>query len=116
MPVDTARLGAGSAAPNFSWALPIVIVGGALVAAGRLFGGPLALPATSFGLLAAGFVVAASLLLFRRRTGRANREPAWLLAGALVLLGFVAALLSDGDGALIALDGMHAAPTVAAGK
>jgi hypothetical protein len=114
MPVDTARLSTGSTAPNFSWVLPIVIVAGALVAAGRLFGGPLALPAISFGLLAAGFLVATSLLL-RRRMGRAA-EPAWLFAGALVLLGFVAALLSDGDGALIALDGMHAAPTVAAGK
>jgi hypothetical protein len=115
MPVDTARVGTESTAPNFSWALPIVVIGGALVAAGRLFGGPLALPAISFGLLAAGFVVAASLLL-RRRMAQANAEPAWLLAGALVLLGFVAALLSDGDGALIALDGMHAPPTVAAGK
>lgn len=116
MPVDTARLGTGTAAPNFSWALPIVIIAGALVAAGRLFGGPLALPALSLGLLAAGFVVAAALLLSRRRMGQANAEPAWLFAGALVLLGFVAALLSDGDGALIALNGMHPTPTVAVGQ
>ena len=112
MPVDTARVGTSEHAPPLGWILPLALGGAALLAAGRLFGGPLVLPALSLVLLTTGFLVAAMFLL-RRKTAAA---PVWLLAGALVLLGFAAAVLSDGDGALIALDGLRGGSTVAAGK
>jgi hypothetical protein len=117
MPVDTARVGTERQTVSvIPWTLPLAFAGGALIAAGRLVGGPLVLPVLSLMLVAAGFLVAASLFLFRRHIRRASAEPAWLLAGALVLLGFAASLLSDSDGALVALDGMHAASTVAASQ
>lgn len=66
----------------------------------------LALPSISLLLLLAGFGVAACAHF----TGRAA-EPERLgpkdIAGALVLLGFAAALLSDAEQALAALDQLH---------
>jgi hypothetical protein len=116
MPVDTARVPGRHAVSDFAWALPLAIAGTALLAGGKLFGGPLALPVLSIALLAAGFAVAAGLYLLRRHVRQGASESAWLLAAALVLLGFAGALLSDGNAALIALDGMHTGLTVAAGK
>jgi hypothetical protein len=117
MPVDTARAGTGRhAPPDVVWALPLVTAGGALIAAGKLCGGPLARPVLSIGLVASGFIVATGLHLFRNRIRQATGEPGWLLAAALVVLGFAAALLCDSAGALVALDGLHAGLSVAAGN
>ena len=116
MPVDTARVGTSEYAPPLGWILPLVLGGAALLGAGRLFGGPLVVPALSLVLLVAGFLMAGSLFLMRRGLRQTTVEAARLLAGALVLMGFAAALLNDNDAALVALDGMHGGPRVAAGK
>jgi hypothetical protein len=110
MPV-TARVGT-----DVVGVLPLTIAGVALLAIGKFFGGPLALPMLSIALLGAGFVIAAALYFRRRSVPQQTAEPAWLIAGALVLVGFAAALLSDGDGALVALDGLHSGLTLAAGN
>jgi len=86
--------------------LPLVVAGIALTAAAKLWAGPLALPLLSMLLIGAGFVVAAALLLFGSRIG--GRNGAWMAAGALVFLGFAAALLSDGPEALAQLERMQA--------
>ena len=66
----------------------------------------LVLPAISLALLIAGFGIAAYAFL----TGAADppdRLGAKDIAGALVLLGFAAVLLSDAEQALAALDRLH---------
>ena len=83
---------------------------GVLLAGARLSGGPLALPAMSLVLLVAG-------LLFWALRGRGSSSAhVRLVAGALVALGFAGALLSDGDGALLQLERMHASSTLSAAK
>ena len=116
-PVDIARVGSERrAAPVLAWGLPLAVAGGALLAAGKLLGGPLALPVLSIALLAAGFLTAASAYLFKGRNQHQTAQSHSVVAGALVLLGFAAALLSDSEGALVALDAIHAGTTVAASK
>jgi hypothetical protein len=92
---------------TLGWALPLVVAGIALTAAAKLWAGPLALPLLSMLLIGAGFVVAGALLLLGSRIGK-DRNGAWMAAGALVFLGFAAALLSDGPEALAQLDRMQA--------
>ena len=87
--------------------LPLLVAGGAVIAAAKLLAGPLALPLLSMLLIGAGFVVAAALLLFGSHIGP-GRNGAWMAAGALVFLGFAAALLSDGPEALAQLERMQA--------
>ncbi len=68
----------------------------------------LALPAISLLLVLAGFVVGA-YAYWTGRTSEDHRLGAKDVAGALVLLGFAAALLSDAELALAALDEWRAA-------
>lgn len=63
----------------------------------------LALPATSLLLLLAGFAVAASAH-WTRQAVEADRLGPRDVAGALVLLGFAAALLSDAEMALATIE------------
>jgi hypothetical protein len=53
------------------------------------------------------------LLLLGARTGQ-DRNGAWMLAGALVFLGFAAALLSDGQETLAQIERMQARSIAAA--
>jgi hypothetical protein len=64
-------------------------------------------------LICAGLVLAAALLLLGARTGQ-DRNGAWMLAGALVFLGFAAALLSDGQETLAQIERMQARSIAAA--
>lgn len=66
----------------------------------------LALPATSLLLLLAGFTVAACAY-WTGHAAEAERLGAKDVAGALVLLGFAAALLSDAEAVLATLEQWH---------
>lgn len=96
-----------------AWVLPLVVAGVALVAAAKIWAGPLALPLLSMLLIGSGFVLAAALLLFGAHT-RQDRNGAWMVAGALVFLGFAAALLSDGHETLAQIERMQARSVAAA--
>ena len=116
MPVDAAHAATARRSPaELTWLIPFIVAGGTVLAAAKVLGGPLALPTLSVLLLAAGFLGAGAFYAFGPRA-RHSFERAPLLAGALVLLGFAAALLSDGDGVLLALDRIHAANIVASGN
>ncbi|KAB2917790.1 MAG: hypothetical protein F9K29_09070 [Hyphomicrobiaceae bacterium] len=67
---------------------------------------PLVLPVLSTLLVVAGFSMAAILYLAGSRIGKMS-SPAWQIAGALVFLGFAAAILSDSEQALGLLDKMQ---------
>lgn len=92
---------------TIGWMLPLIIAGGATIALAKVLAGPLALPLLSLLLLGAGFVVAVALLVAGSRIGKSHKT-AWIIAGALVFLGFAAALLSDGPEALALLERMQA--------
>lgn len=98
---------------TLAWVLPLVVAGMALVAAAKIWAGPLALPLLSMLLIGAGLVLAAALFLLGARTGQ-DRNGAWMLAGALVFLGFAAALLSDGQETLAQIERMQARSIAAA--
>lgn len=66
----------------------------------------LVLPALSAVMVMVGFVLAGGLYLSGSRMGR-NRSGAWDVAGALVFLGFAAALLTDVEQALTLLERMQ---------
>jgi hypothetical protein len=106
MPVDIARVGRANREPtaNLAWVVPLTVAAAALLVAAKLLAGPLALPVLSIGLLCAGFGLAAALYV----SGSRDRQGAWHAAGGLVLLGFAAALLSDGHEALIQLERLQA--------
>lgn len=107
MPADAAHSGdAERRATAVGWTLPLIVAGGVLIAAAKLAAGPLALPLFSMMLLGAGFTIAAVLYGTGSRIGH-GRDGAWLAAAALVFLGFAAALLSDGPGALAQLERMQ---------
>jgi hypothetical protein len=95
--------------------LPLLVAGGAAITLANLLAGPLALPLLSMLLLGAGFVVASALFLAGSRIGKGHKT-AWMLAGALVFLGFAAALLSDGPEALAQLERMQAHGIASAAK
>jgi len=97
------------------WMLPLLVAGGAFIALAKLLAGPLALPVLSLLLVGTGFLVAAVLLLTGSRIGRSHKT-AWVIAGALVFLGFAAALLSDGHEALARLERMQAHGIASAGN
>ena len=86
--------------------LPLLVAGGATITLANLLAGPLALPLISLLLLGAGFLVAAALFVAGSRIGK-HHKTAWLVAGALVFLGFAAALLSDGPAALAQIERMQ---------
>ena len=65
---------------------------------------PLVLPAVSATLLLAGFATAAGAW-WTGAAARTDRIGARDIAGALVLLGFAAALLSSGDQSIALMDG-----------
>ncbi len=66
----------------------------------------LVLPALSIFMVVSGFAIAAILYLvgYRMSTGF---SPAWEAAGALVFLGFAAAILTDAREALAVFDQME---------
>jgi len=107
MTAQAAHTVAAARPSTLRWVLPLMVAGGAVIASAKLLAGPLALPLLSMLLIGAGFVVAAALLLFGSHI-RPGRNGAWMAAGALVFLGFAAALLSDGPEALAQLDRMQA--------
>lgn len=108
--VNTATLSKNNPA-TLGWMLPLLVAGGAIITLAKLLAGPLALPLLSMLLLGAGFVLAAALMLAGQ-----SRGTAWVVAGALVFLGFAAALLSDGPEALAQLERMQTHSIAAAGK
>lgn len=112
--VNTATLSKNNPA-TLGWMLPLLVAGGAIITLAKLLAGPLALPLLSMLLLGAGFVLAAALMLAGHRIGQ-SRGTAWVVAGALVFLGFAAALLSDGPEALAQLERMQTHSIAAAGK
>lgn len=111
---NTATLSKNNPA-TLGWMLPLLVAGGAVIALAKLLAGPLALPLLSMLLLGAGFVLAAALMLAGRRIGQ-SLGSAWVAAGALVFLGFAAALLSDGPEALAQLERMQTHSIASAGK
>lgn len=92
---------------TLGWLLPLLVAGGATITLANLLAGPLALPLLSLLLLGAGFLVAVALFLAGSRIGT-RHQTAWIVAGALVFLGFAAALLSDGPEALAQIERMQA--------
>lgn len=96
------------------WMLPLLIAGAAFIALAKLLAGPLALPLLSLLLLAGGFALAAALLVAGSRMQ--GRNATWAAAGALVFLGFAAALLSDGQEALAQLERLQVHGVASAGK
>lgn len=108
MSVDAANTGAGARhnPSTLGWMLPLLVGVGALVALAKLLAGPLVLPLLSLALVGGGFVLAAVLLLTGSRFGQSH-HTAWAFAGALVFLGFAAALVSDGPEALAELERMQ---------
>jgi hypothetical protein len=66
----------------------------------------LVLPTMSILMVVAGFIVAAILYLSGSRMGRGS-SGAWEVAGALVFLGFAAAILSDDRQAMVLFDQME---------
>lgn len=112
MPTDAA---ARSNPATLGWMLPLVVAGGALIVAAKLLAGPLVLPLLSLLLLGAGFVVGMALLLAGSRIGQ-DRGAAWVAAGALVFLGFAAALLSEGHETLALIERMQASTLASAGR
>ena len=117
MPADAAHTATGTRhdPATLGWMLPLIVAGGVLIAAAKLFAGPLTVPLLSMLLLGAGFSVAAALLVMGSRLGQ-GRNPAWMAAGALVFLGFAAALLSDGPEALAQIERMQTHSIAAAGN
>jgi hypothetical protein len=115
MPADIAHTGRAARHDPASWVLPLAVAGGVLIAAAKLLAGPLALPLLSVLLIGAGFAVAVILLLTGSRIGQGS-NGAWMAAGALVFLGFAAALLSDGSEVLAQLERMQAHGTASAGN
>lgn len=111
MSTDTANCAALSKnnPATLGWVLPLLVAGGAVITLVNLLAGPLALPLLSLLLLGAGFGLAAALLL----TGQGG-GTAWIVAGAVVFLGFAAALLSDGPEALAQLDRLQTTHSIAA--
>lgn len=108
MPVDAAHTETAARHPATLGWMPLLLAGaGAVLLAAKALGGPLALPALGLLLLISGFAVAAALYVAGVRTGPGH-NGAWLAAGALVLLGFAAALLSDGQEALAQLERLQA--------
>lgn len=115
MSTDTANCAALSKnnPATLGWVLPLLVAGGAVITLVNLLAGPLALPLLSLLLLGAGFGLAAALLLTGQRVGQ-GRGTAWVVAGAVVFLGFAAALLSDGPEALAQLDRLQTTHSIAA--
>jgi hypothetical protein len=108
MPVDAAHTETAARHPAaLGWMPLLLAAAGAVLLAAKTLGGPLALPALGLLLLISGFAVAIALYAAGGRTGRGH-HGAWLAAGALVFLGFAAALLSDGQEALAYLERLHA--------
>ena len=97
------------------WMVPLLIAGAAFIALAKLLAGPLVLPLFSLLVLTGGFILAAALLFTGSRIGQ-TRSAAWVAAGALVFLGFAAALLSDGPEALAQLERLHVHGVASAGK
>ncbi|MBX9592202.1 MAG: hypothetical protein K2X43_23160 [Hyphomonadaceae bacterium] len=91
---------------SLGWMLPLLVAGGAFIVLAKLLAGPLALPLISLLLVTSGFLVATALLLTGSRIGKSH-TTAWVIAGALVFLGFAAALVSDGHDALARLERLH---------
>jgi hypothetical protein len=97
------------------WMLSPLIAGGVFIALAKLLAGPLVLPLFSLLVLTGGFILAAALLFTGSRIGQ-SRSAAWVAAGALVFLGFAAALLSDGQEALAQLERLQVHGVASAGK
>ena len=66
----------------------------------------LVLPTMSILMVVAGFIVAAILYLSGSRMGRGS-SGAWEAAGALMFLGFAAAILTDDRQAMVLFDQME---------
>lgn len=97
MPVDAAHVwDVRRQASSAGWVIPLTVAAGLLLAAARILAGPLVLPLAAMLLVTVGFGLVAVLYF----TGSSRRGSAWHIAGALVLAGFAAALLSDGHEAL----------------
>jgi len=88
------------------WLLPFAVTVSLLPLAYLVMPAALVLPAIGLLLLFAGFGIAACVHLAGVAVER-GRLGAQDIAGALVLLGFAAVLLSDSEQALAALDQLH---------
>jgi hypothetical protein len=108
MPADVhTRQGPGHNSETLAWALPLLVAGGSFVLLAKLLAGALVLPLFSLLLLTSGFLLATALLIAGCRTHKVS-NAAWVVAGALVFLGFSAALLSDGHESLAELERLEA--------
>lgn len=116
---DTRTADTRTAAKNdpatLEWMLPLLVAAGAFITLAKLLAGPLALPLISLLTLGTGFGLATALLLAGSRFAQNRSSTAWTIAGALVLLGFAAALLSDGPEALTQIERMQTHGIASAG-
>lgn len=116
---DTRTADTRTAAKNdfatLEWMLPLLVAAGAFITLAKLLAGPLALPLISLLTLGTGFGLAIALLLAGSRFAQNRSSTAWTIAGALVLLGFAAALLSDGPEALTQIERMQTHGIASAG-
>jgi hypothetical protein len=106
MPVDAVHAGGATqeAGTSLGWAIPMTVAAAAVLGGAKLLASPLVLPVLGTASLVTGFALAAILYV----SGRRHQHGAWHLAGALVFLGFAAALLSDGPEAIAQLERMQA--------
>jgi hypothetical protein len=95
-------------ADSLAWVIFVPLTAVACVAIVALLPPALVLPALSTLLVLAGFAFASGLYLAGHRIDRGPAE-AWTTAGALVFLGFAAAIMADGREALAALEQMQVA-------
>lgn len=88
---------------KLAWLAPVLLLAGAMALIATQLPAPLVLPAASTLLVAAGLALAIGLYLTGSRLGT-GRSAAWDAAGALVFLGFAAALLTESEPTLALFD------------
>ncbi|HZA02075.1 MAG TPA: hypothetical protein VE665_07325 [Hyphomicrobiaceae bacterium] len=99
------RKGDQHAGRSVAWVVMAILLGGAAALISTHLPMPLVLPALSVLFVVTGFAIAAALWLAGVPLGGV-RDGRWEIAGALVLVGFAAAILTDGEQALALLEQM----------